>query len=244
MIEYILRDFWALFSKKCSASRRMASEDTFLKRIFNGALDGITEMHALLPDSMLFGALLLYILTHNLSFGILAVFIFEMVLSHKFIGWMFAQTVGPEPRPPTSVKCRAGFKTAQLSIPRTFSHDQYPSYALFSITSIATYLGMSTKEFSTSLREMGPEWSPRITVAFVFIGLMIPILIASQMYRCDIAIGEIGIALGLAIVVGILLFVLNKAMFGREAMNFLGLPDTVSIIKEKDPIYVCTNTSG
>lgn len=216
------------------------SNDTFFTRI----LGGITEMHSLLPDSMLFGALLLYILTHNLSFGILAVFIFEMVLSHKFIGWMFAQTVGPEPRPTASVKCRAGFKTPQLSIPRTFSHDQYPSYALFSITSIATYLGMATKEFSTSLREMGPEWSPRITVAFVFIGLMIPILIASQMYRCDTAIGEIGIALGLAIIIGILLFVLNKAMFGREAMNFLGLPDTVSIIKEKDPIYVCTNTSG
>ena len=58
------------------------------------------------------------------------------------------------------------------------------------------------------------------------------------------AIGEIGIALGLAIVIGILLFVLNKSLFGREAMNFLGLPDTVSLIEKQDPIYVCTNTSG
>ena len=215
---------------------------TILSQLYDGALNGIIEMQSLLPDSMLFGALLLYILTHNLSFGILAVFIVEMAFSHKLIGWMVAQTVGPEPRPTTGVKCRAGFKTPQLAIPRTFSHDQYPSYALFSITSIATYLGMATNEFSLSLREMGPEWSSRIIVAFVFIGLLLPICIASYMYKCDTTVGEIGIAVGLAIIFGILFFTVNKSIFGREAMNFLGVPDTISALEKEDPIYVCTRT--
>jgi len=178
-----------------------------------------------------------------MSFGILAVFIFEIVLSHKFIGWIFAQNEGAGPRPMTSARCRAGFKTPQMSIPRTFSHNQYPSYSLFSITSIATYLAMATNEFSLSLKEMGTDWSSRIIVAYVFIGLMITISIASQMYKCDTSIGEIGIAVCLAIIVGILFFTVNKKLFGRESMNFLGVPDTVSLIEKQDPIYVCTNTS-
>jgi len=217
---------------------------SLLSQLSEGVINGITETHSLLPDSMLFGSLLLYLLTHNLSFGILAVFIFEMVLSHTFIGWMFAQTTGPESRssPNSSMKCRAGFKTPQLNAPRTFSHDQYPSYPLFSITSIATYLGLATNEFSSSLKEMGPEWSSRTIVAFVFIGLVLPIFIAVHMYNCNTTAGEIGIAVGLAMIFALLFFMLNKALFGREAMNFLGLPDMISKLEKEDPIYVCTRT--
>ena len=42
-------------------------------------LNPIVEIHSLMPDSILFGSLLLYLLTQNFAFGVFAVFIFENV---------------------------------------------------------------------------------------------------------------------------------------------------------------------
>lgn len=70
-------------------------------------IKSITEIHMLMPDSILFGSLLMYFLTLNKSFGIFAVFIFETVLSHKLIGWVSSQAVGPS-RSSGKIECRSG----------------------------------------------------------------------------------------------------------------------------------------
>lgn len=117
----------------------------------------ITEIHMLMPDSILFGSLLLYFLTQNMAFGVFAVFIFEVVLSHKMISWVSSQAVGPSRA--TDVSNRVGFKTPRFSPERMFSHDMYPSYGVFSIASIGTYLGLATNSFSDTMNAMGPEWA-------------------------------------------------------------------------------------
>ena len=43
-------------------------------------IDFIKEIHTLIPDSILFGSLLMYLLTHNLSFGVFAIFVFVRVI--------------------------------------------------------------------------------------------------------------------------------------------------------------------
>jgi hypothetical protein len=48
-------------------------------------INTITEIHMLIPDSILFGSILMYFLTQNMSFGIFAIFIFETVISHRLI---------------------------------------------------------------------------------------------------------------------------------------------------------------
>jgi len=103
----------------------------------------INEINTLIPDSILFGSLLLYFLTQNIAFGVFGFFIFETVISHKLISWTSAQTVGPSRS--ADIQCRAGFKTPQFSVHRMFSHDPYPSYGTFSITAIGTYLALATK---------------------------------------------------------------------------------------------------
>ena len=142
-----------------------------LKNFMGGTVvKTITEINMLMPDSILFGSLLMYFLTQNASFGIFAVFIFETVLSHKFISWISSQATGPSG--PTSLQCRPGFKTPQFKPERMFSHDTYPSYAVYSITSIATYLGLATSAFGPTMDAMGPDWASRKTVAYTFIGLV------------------------------------------------------------------------
>ena len=210
--------------------------------------DAIVEIHKLIPDSLLFGSLLMYFLTHNFSFVIFAVFVFETTVSHRLINWLIAQSVGVDPRPKDSnPRCRAGYTSEQFDARRIFSHDPYPSYGVFSITAIATYLGLATKEFSDTREAMGPQWKSRSIVSYVFITLLVLAFILVRLYLsdCGDTFGEICIAVFTALLVGAGFYTFNKSIFGQEAMNFLGLPYMVSNADKNDPIYVCSNiTSG
>ena len=201
----------------------------------------ITEINLLIPDSILFGSLIMYFLTQNQAFGIFGIFIFETVISHKLISWVSGQAVGPSRS--TDIQCRVGFKTPQIKPERMFSHDSYPSYGVYAITSIATYLGLATREFSSTLDAMGSEWSSRATVAYIFIALLTTAFILTRLWSCD-TIGEVIMAFACAIVTGAIFFTINKAIFGPESVNFLGLPYLVSKESEGSPIYVCSAESN
>lgn len=200
----------------------------------------IAEINLLMPDSILFGSLLMYFLTQNMAFGIFSIFVFETVLSHKIISWVASQAVGPSR--PSDLKCRAGYKTPQFSVERMFSHDNYPSYSVFSVTSIATYLALATKDFSATLSAMGPEWASRTVMAYTFIGIVLGVFILFRFMNCE-SVGEIAIAAVLAVMVGAIFFYVNKSVFGQEGMNFLGLPYLVSKESQGSPIYVCAADS-
>jgi hypothetical protein len=215
--------------------------DTTLWDKFKGIMGGtviqtITEINMLMPDSILFGSLLLYFLTQNFSFGVFGIFIFETALTHKLFSWVSSQAVGPSRS--ADIKCRPGFKTPQLNPQRVFLHDTYPSYSIFAITSIATYLGLSTNEFSDTMKAMGPEWESRTKVAYAFIGLVIATFILARLFTCD-SLMEAGMAVIMAFVSGAIFFSINKSIFGTEAVNFLGLPYLVSKESQGNPIYVC-----
>lgn len=204
-------------------------------------LRAVIEIHSLIPDSILFGSLLMYFITHHLAFGIFALFLTEVVASHRLIGWVFSQATGPAPSGP--LQCRAGFKTPQYQYQRIFAHEAYPSYSIFSVTAIATYLGLSTSAFSATLEEMGREWSTRKTVAYSFIGLFLCAFFLARAALCE-GISELLVAMLLAILVAAVFFFVNKAIFGIEAMNFLGLPYLVRKDEEGAPIYVCAPTGS
>ncbi len=219
-----------------------AKEDSGLSAKFMRFMGGtvvkaITEIHMLMPDSILFGSILMYFLTQNISFGIFAIFIFETVLSHKLISWVSSQAVGSSRS--SDIECRVGYKTPQFKPERMFSHDPYPSYGVFSITAIATYLGLATKEFSSTLDAMGDDWALRKKVAYTFAAVVPLIFIYFRWRNCD-TIGDIIAAVAMAMIAGAIFFYINKSIFGDEAMNFLGLPYLVNKNSEGAPIYICS----
>lgn len=200
-------------------------------------INTITEIHMLMPDSILFGSVLMYFLTQHMAFGIFAIFIFETVISHKLISWVSSQAVGPSRS--DNLQCRSGYKTPQISVQRMFSKDTYPSYGTFSITAIGTYLALATREFSNTLDTMGPEWASRKTVAYTFISLVLATFISARLWNCD-TISEVTVAMIFAVMVGVIFFYINKSIFGDESMNFLGLPYLVSKESQGSTIYVCS----
>jgi len=219
----------------------------------------IAEIHRLMPDSILFGSILLYFLTQNVAFGVFSVFIFEIVNTHKLISWMFSQAVGdpgsktgPKPTPSSGptysamIKSRMGYKTPRYDYKRMFSHSQYPSYGVFSIVAIGAYLAMAMKEFTDTFKELDladtekiAQWRTRPIVAYCLIAIISLITVIVHWALDEESVGEIVIALTCALITGIVFFYINRSLFGRESMNFLGIP-TMSPLN--GPIYICKSS--
>lgn len=206
----------------------------------------IAEMYNLMPDSVLFGSFVLYFLTQNLAYGIFSAFIIELTLSHRLIAWMSAQMFGP-PAIQKPIACRAGYKTPQMDISRMFNHDPYPSYGIFSMVSMASYLGFAMRSCAPALESMGENWKTRSMIAYLFMGMIVGTFILARIFLsgCDDTLGEIIIAAGLAVIVGYLFFYINKSIFGMESMNFLGLPVLASKGTDSNgnpaDVYICAS---
>jgi len=207
-----------------------------LTELISDIKDTIFEINNLIPDSILFGSVLMYFLTLNKSFGVFGLFMLEMVLSHRIISWIFSQSLGPSRS--VNIPCRAGFKTPQYRFYRIFAHDSYPSYSIFSLTAIISYLGLSNNEFSSTLDSLGPEWAGRKFVSFLFSIFILVAFLIIRFITCE-PVSEMFVSFILGIFIGYLLFKFNKLVFGLEGINFLGLPYLVSKDTQGSPIYVC-----
>lgn len=206
-------------------------------------LAGTMELIRLIPDSILFGSLFLYILTHNLSFGIFGMFILELSLSHKLISWVFSQVTGESRSidPKAFSKCYHGYRTPRYEISRMLNLNQYPAFGTYSITAIATYIGLAMGSFKQTLNTMGTEWSSRSVVSMMFI-LVIPALymLIRFLSGCD-TIGEMMVATMFGIMIGLIFYFINSSLIGQESMNFLGLPLLLNKSDNGSSIYVCSS---
>jgi len=208
--------------------------DDLISSIFRTVL----SLQSSVPDSILFGSLFMYFITHSLSYGVLAIFIIELMLSHELISWLLVETNGPLPRT-ADEKCRVGFKQIQQNVDRIFSHNPYPSYGIFSMTGLATYLGLATYDMADTVKALGAAWEGHNLVAYIFIGLILCAVIFSRLVICD-DMGEVIMAVVLAFLCSAVFFYVNKYLFGKEAMNFLGLPYLVNKQEKGNAVYVCS----
>jgi hypothetical protein len=197
------------------------------------------EIHRMMPDSLLFGSFLLYVLTQHVPFGVFALFVLELILSHKLIGWVMAQSVGATPDQGSSA-CHMGYKIGRMDFRRLFSHASYPSFAMFSTMGVVAYLGRSMLTFSETLDAMGPVWASRKIAASVFIICLVLAVIGGRIYSGCEPTGEILLGGVLGVGAGILLYSLHVSLFGEKSMNFLGLPYLVTKESQGTPIYVCS----
>jgi hypothetical protein len=180
-------------------------------------------------------------ITLSKAYGVFAVFILEIILSHKCIAWIINGTLGPDQVPRKSEECLAGFRTSRFPIAAMLPSHQYPSYGFFSIVSIGTYLGMCTREFSDTIQSMGDQWVGRSFVAYLFIVAIILLFFITRLISGCEGPAELALAGGLGMICGVVFFYVNKILFDREGLNFLGLPDIVSKIGQgADPIYICS----
>jgi hypothetical protein len=207
------------------------------KKIWDSIVNVIIQLHATMPDSILFGSIILYLVTLSKVYGVFALFIIELIASHKFLSWLIKGTVGPSSGP-QNVQCMSGYKLARLNYTQIIPTHQSPSYGIFSITAIATYLGLSTYEFYDVMQTMGQQWQYRAAVAGVFMFATVLLCIIVRLINCD-SFGDIAISCVFALICGSLFFYINKLLFDKEGVNFLGLPTIESKDVAGKNIYIC-----
>ena len=91
---------------------------------------------------------------------------------------------------------------------------------------------------------MGPDWQSRAFVAYSLIGTVVLLFALVRWNKGCESLGEMVIAVILALLTGIVFYTVNKRLFGTEAMNFLGLPSLVTKDSQGTPIYVCAIEKG
>ena len=207
------------------------------QKIWDSIVNVVMQLHTTMPESILFGSIILYLVTLSKAYGVFALFIIELIGSHKFLSWLMKGTVGPSSGP-DNIQCMSGYKLARLNYKQTVPNHQYPSYGIFSLIAIATYLGLSTYEFYDVMQTKGAQWQYRAAVAGVFMIITVLLCIIIRLINCE-SFGEIAIAIVFAVICGAAFFYINKLLFDKEGVNFLGLPTIESKDVTAKNVYIC-----
>ena len=212
----------------------------FYKLVINPAKNSLSEMGRLFPDSILFGTLLLYVITQHLPYGVFGIFLLETSLAHRLINFFIGTITTMEPGK-KDANCRPGFHRGRLEFERTIDYTSYPSVPVFFTGAVATYLYGALITFTETLKTMGPDCEIRMATAAVFIAISVMAFVYTKM-ECH-SITELSIALGTGVIVGGIFYYINYKVFGVEGINFLGLPYLIDKTSTNNPLYVCIPNS-
>ena len=200
------------------------------------------------PDSIFLGTGLLALLTQSWAYTVLLITFFEIVGIHFFVSSIANYITGS---PPLQGKDDCGFMIpsySQLSLLKhMFSRSVFPSAPIFFISSVIAYVLGSTMNMTDEINDLAKKNAilrSRFPISVVLSILFLSSFVIWRITKsCDNLMGSMGTVLFGFLVGGCLLF-LNSYAFGREAINFTGLPLLQNRISNGAPLYVCADSSN
>ena len=197
-----------------------------------------------LPDSLFLGTGIISLITQNFPLGILTLAMAEAGLLQRLLGGLVG-AVQPNEKVPTGDLCIPGIPSPyQLTVIGTLmTQTSFPSGPIFFISAVFTYIIASTLNFQEELKELGTresEWNARIPLSMTFSLLFLVIFIVWRyMNSCDDILTILG-SLIFGIVGGFLIYMVHVYLFGRDSINFLGIPLLADKTATGRPLYVCS----
>lgn len=198
------------------------------------------------PDSLFLGTAIFAIITQSFPLGIFLLAMMEFgALHHVFAGFIRAVTGSNEAQPGSDV-CLPGIPSPyQISlVGKILAGAAFPSGPLYFISAAITYLLLSVHNFKEELDELGKqnsEWKTRIPLAMSFSSLLL-IFICLYRYinQCESVATILGTLLfGLG--TGGIVYLIHTYLFGRDSINFLGVPLLADRAANGRPLYVCAS---
>ena len=207
----------------------MSSYFKLLKSVVNDALwPAWHELFRSMPDSLFLGTALFSGLTQNFPLSILVLAMLEISILQRLFGGFLGSISSNEADAPTA-NCLPGIPSPyQISIvSHILKQTAFPSGPVFFISAVLAYVIGSTLNFRDELKELAekePEWNARIPLAMTFSILLLVCFILWRYFNgCDSVFSALGSAL-FGLPVGGLLYLIHVYLFGRNAVNFLGVP--------------------
>lgn len=207
---------------------------------------GLREIIRMIPDGLFVGTGLFSILSQNYSVAILFLTIFETLLITVGLQNLFGYISLPDLLPKAEAlgqKCVSGFQSPTLNTLSIFFKmgvvSSFPSPPIFVYMTSCIYILSCAQQFFPEMEELGPGFSTRF-----YIGLILSILalLIISIFRlltgCD-TMGAIAFSIIAGLVLGIVLCFQNKTIFGKEAINLMGIPYFTNTAADGKPIYIC-----
>jgi hypothetical protein len=222
----------------------MATYFETLKSILSDTLIPTTqEFVRAIPDSLFLGTGFFALITQNFPLGVLVLAIAELAMSQRILGSLVG-IVQENPVKSFSDKCSSGIPSPyQLSlIGKLMSEVQFPSGPVFLLAGVISYTLSSTFNFREELKELGkkePEWNARIPLAVTFSILLLAFYVVWRyMNECDGVFSLLG-STAIGAVIGFVVYIIHVYLFGRDAVNFLGIPLLADRAANGSPLYAC-----
>jgi hypothetical protein len=222
----------------------MSSYLESLKYLGGGIIKpAIHELLRTIPDSLFVGSAFFSLLTQSFPLGIFTLAMAEFGILNKILGGLISQIQGNS-NPQSNDSCSIGLPSPyQISvIGKILGEYTFPSGPLFFLSAAISYVLSSTYNFQNELEELSkqePEWKARLPMSTTF---SILFLVALLIYRISFGCDNIFVALGSALfgaLAGFVVYIVHVYLFGRDAVNFLGLPLLADRAANGRPLYVC-----
>lgn len=207
---------------------------------------GLREVIRLIPDGLFIGTGFFALLTQNYPMAILFLSMFEALFITVGLQNLAGYIALPETLPGSGSitdACVSGFQSPTLQTLSYFFKlpvkSSFPSPPVFIATTAFTYVLSCIQQFSAELSELGPGFSTRYYVG-IFLSIACLLLITSYrfVFKCDGA-GILLMSLLIGFALGLALCFQNVTIFGKESINFLGIPTFKDRTAEGKPIYIC-----
>ncbi len=200
------------------------------------------------PDSLVLGTLLLALLTQSWPYVVLFIAFIEIILLQFLFGTLssfFTGGIG------SKLPDACGFMLpsySQISILRSLlTASPFPSAPTFFMSAVCAYVLGSTIEQRAEINDLSKKnhiLRSRFPISAI---LSITFIIAFTIWRiskgCDNLLTTMGTVI-LGFFTGGSLLLLNRYTFGREAINFTGLPLLMDRISNGQPLYVCAESEN
>jgi hypothetical protein len=200
------------------------------------------------PDSIFLGTTLIALLTQSWAYTVLIITFFEIIGLHFFISSIAGYLTGSQP---LQGKDECGFMIpsyTQISLLKAmFTRSPFPVAPIFFMSSVIAYILGSTMNMVNEINDLAKTNAILRSRFPISVVLSIVFLTSFVVWRvnkgCDSLMASMGTVVLGFVVGGILLFV-NTGTFGREAINFTGLPLLQNSISNGLPLYVCAESGN
>lgn len=217
----------------------------YIVKVWNGYILPVSaESMRILPDSVVLGTAILTMVSLCKSYGVLFVGMLEIMFIQRVLSSFFAaiSPIGAGPAAMQSV-CQPGFvfpNNMRISLLETLGKpSSFPSPVMFFLTAVVSYMITGVNEFSREIKTLGSDVEARTQVALVMSALFIfGIFLFRFTYGCE-TFGSILISGIMGLVIGFLVLMQMKGLFGREGVNLLNLPIIRTMDERGKPLYVC-----
>ncbi len=209
------------------------------------------EQVRILPDSIIFGSLLVALLTQSYSTVMFAVAMLEAGVAGGLLQALFTymdilHTAPMNPEKP--YLCAAGNVTPTLETIFSICKDKLcggkissgvPSFPIYFLATAISYVVGTMYTQKQELEALGPAYAARFYIA-LFASFLLMIMVTFYRFAngCD-GLGTIIFTLIFGFIIGGLLVYQNTYLFGRDATNLTGVPLLRERTRDGKPLYVC-----